>query len=490
MNNVAPVFIDGKWEKIKTSEFGKVFNPSSEEVISMTPFCGKKDVERAVKSSLKAFKVWSKFSYAKRAEILFNYRELIKSNKEKIANIISLENGKTLPEARGDIQRGFEVVDFACGILHLAKGESLSEIAPNIDSRTNLEPLGVCAGISPFNFPAMVPMWMFPIAIACGNSFILKPSEKVPLTAIKLAELFQEAGLPDGVLNIIHGGKEVVDALCIHPNISAISFVGSSHIAKHVYTLGAKYGKRVQAGGAAKNALVVMPDAEPKSTMNSIMSSAFGCAGQRCMAGSLLVGVGKNIDSLKQTLIDRSNDLVVGDPLKNEKTEMGPVIDGNSKERIFNIIDGLGETGVKVIRDGREIRNKEGFFVGPTLVDNVDSSHPIFSQEIFGPVLSILNPKDIEETVEVLNKLNYGNGATIFTSSGNTARYFSENIKCGMVGINVGVPAPMSIYPFSGWNDSFYGDLHMQGKEGVQFYTRQKVILSRWDNLYEYKSGW
>jgi malonate-semialdehyde dehydrogenase (acetylating)/methylmalonate-semialdehyde dehydrogenase len=490
LENIAPIFIDGKWEKIKTLESNKVYNPATEEVISLTPICGKNEVERAVESSSKAFKVWSKFSYVKRAEILFNYRELIKINKEKIAKIISLENGKTLPEARGDIQRGFEVVDFACGILHLAKGESLPEIAPNIDSRTNLEPLGICAGISPFNFPAMVPMWMFPIAIACGNSFILKPSEKVPLTAIKLAELFQEAGLPDGVLNIVHGGKEVVDALCTHPKISAISFVGSSHIAKHVYSLGAKHGKRVQAGGAAKNALVVMPDAEPKSTMNSIMSSTFGCAGQRCMAGSLLVGVGKNIDSLKETLIDRSNKLVVGDPLKNNSTEMGPVIDANSKDRIIKIIDGLDGTGAKIIRDGREINNGKGFFLGPTLVDNVDSNQPVFSQEIFGPVLSILNPKNIKETVEVLNKLNYGNGATLYTSSGNTARYFSENIKCGMVGINVGVPAPMSIYPFTGWNDSFYGDLHMQGKEGVQFYTRQKVILSRWDNLYEYNSGW
>ncbi len=490
LGDIAPIFIDGKWEKIKTSEFNEVYNPATEQIISLTPICGKNEVERAVESSSKAFKVWSKFSYAKRAEILFNYRELIKVNKEKIAKIISQENGKTMPEAMGDIQRGFEVVDFACGILHLAKGESLSEIAPNIDSRTNLEPLGICAGISPFNFPAMVPMWMFPIAIACGNTFILKPSEKVPLTVIKITELFQEAGLPDGVLNIVHGGKEVVDSLCTHPKISAISFVGSSHIAKHVYSLAAKHGKRVQAGGAAKNALVVMPDAEPKATMNSIMSAAFGCAGQRCMAGSLLVGVGKNIDSLKETLVDRSNKLVVGDPLKNNSTEMGPVIDANSKDRIFKIIDGLNGTGAKIIRDGREIKNEKGFFVGPTLLDNVDSNQAIFNQEIFGPVLSILNPKDIEETVKVLNKLNYGNGASLFTSSGNTARYFSENIKCGMVGINVGVPAPISVYPFTGWNDSFYGDLHMQGKEGVQFYTRQKVILSRWDNLYEYKSGW
>ena len=487
---IVPSFINGEWLSIKKDRCTNVYNPAKGEIISQTPMCGNKELDKAVEAAEKAFVSWSSLPSNNRAQILFNYRSLLKDNLEEIAKIISTENGKTLAEAKGDIQRGFEVVDFACGILHLAKGESLPEIASNIDSRTNLEPLGICAGISPFNFPAMVPMWMFPIAIACGNSFILKPSEKVPLTAIKLAELFQEAGLPDGVLNIVHGGKEVVDALCTHPKISAISFVGSSHIAKHVYSLGAKHGKRVQAGGAAKNALVVMPDAEPKSTMNSIMSSTFGCAGQRCMAGSLLVGVGKNIDSLKETLIDRSNKLVVGDPLRNNSTEMGPVIDANSKDRIIKIIDGLDGTGAKVIRDGREINNGKGFFLGPTLVDNVDSNQPVFSQEIFGPVLSILNPKDIEETVEVLNKLNYGNGATLFTSSGNTARYFSENIKCGMVGINVGVPAPMSIYPFTGWNDSFYGDLHMQGKEGVQFYTRQKVILSRWDNLYEYKSGW
>jgi malonate-semialdehyde dehydrogenase (acetylating)/methylmalonate-semialdehyde dehydrogenase len=489
-NEITPSLIHGKWKNIEANNYTNVYNPATEEIISRTPMCGLKEVDEAVSSSVKALEVWSNLPYSKRAEVMFNYRELIKQNKQLISEIISTENGKTLSEAMGDIQRGFEVVDFACGISHLAKGESLSEIDQNIDLKSHLEPIGVCAGISPFNFPAMVPMWMFPLAIACGNTFILKPSEKVPLTAIKLAELFQEAGLPDGVLNIVHGGKEVVDALCIHPKISAISFVGSSHIAKHVYSLGSKHGKRVQAGGAAKNALVIMPDAEPISTMNAIMRSAYGCAGQRCMAGSLLVGVGDNIETLKEMVTDRIDKLVVGDPIKNKKTEMGPVIDSNSKKRIYGIIDGLNKTKAKILRDGRESAYEKGFFVGPTLVDNVDASQDIFSQEIFGPVLSILNPKKIEHAVETLNKLNYGNGASIFTSSGSAARYFSKNIKCGMVGINVGVPAPMSIFPFSGWNDSFYGDLHMQGREGVQFYTRQKVILSRWDNLHEYKSGW
>ena len=483
-------YVGGKIIPGNSDRKAKVSNPATGEHESEVRLATKSDLDQAVEVAKKAFETWSLKPALQRARVIFKFKELIEKNSDELTKLIVSEHGKVYEDARGSLTRGLEVVEFACGIPNLLKGEFSENVGTNVDSWSMRQPLGVVAGITPFNFPAMVPMWMFPIAIACGNSFILKPSEKVPLTAIKLAELFQEAGLPDGVLNIIHGGKEVVDSLCIHPNISAISFVGSSHIAKHVYTLGAKHGKRVQAGGAAKNALVVMPDAEPKSTMNSIMSSAFGCAGQRCMAGSLLVGVGNNIDSLKETLINRSNKLVVGDPIKNNSTEMGPVIDGNSKERIINIIDELDGTGAKVIRDGREIRNKEGFFVGPTLVYNVDSSHPIFSQEIFGPVLSILNPKDIEETVEVLNKLNYGNGATIFTSSGNTARFFSENIKCGMVGINVGVPAPMSIYPFTGWNDSFYGDLHMQGKEGVQFYTRQKVILSRWDNFYEYKSGW
>lgn len=448
------------------------------------------DVEDAVSAAEKAFLSWSETPAPKRADVLYRYRSLLEVHFEELSRLISLENGKTLAEARGDMRRGFEVVEFACGIAHLGKGESLGQIADNIDGITIREPLGVCAGISPFNFPAMVPMWMFPIAIACGNTFVLKPSEKVPLTVVRLAELFQEAGLPDGILNVVHGGKEIVDALCTHPKIAAISFVGSSHIAKYVYALGSKHGKRVQAGGAAKNVLLVMPDAEPDSTLRAIMGSAFGCSGQRCMAGSLLMGVGDVVDSLRENVVDAIDQLKVGDPLVEDDTQMGPVIDKNSKERIVGIIDKAVDKGTKLVRDGRTIKKEQGFFVGPTLFEQVEPSMSVFQEEIFGPVLAMLNPKNIEEAVTWLNSLGYGNGATIFTSSGASARKFTRSIKCGMVGVNVGVPAPMSLFPFSGWNDSFYGDLHMQGVEGIMFYTRQKVVLSRWDNTYQGKSGW
>ena len=486
---IVPSLIGKSWELIKTEKFTNVFNPANGNIIAKTPMCNSKTVVKAIESSKKAFPKWSKEPPTKRANIMYNYRTLIKQNFEDIAKLISTENGKTLAEARGDIQRGFEVVEFACGIAEHQKGESLSQVSENIDAYSLKEPLGVCVGISPFNFPAMVPMWMFPIAIACGNTFILKPSEKVPLTAVKLVELLQEAGLPEGVMNLIHGGKEVVDTLCTHPDISAISFVGSSKIAKYVYSLGNQYGKRVQAGGAAKNALVVMPDADPDSTLRAVMSASFGCAGQRCMAGSLLVAVGEIGNSLKDKIITAMNELKVGDPLKDLKTGMGPVIDEISKERIAGIIGNVSKEA-SLVRDGRDLLNKEGFFVGPTLFADVTPKTTIFKHEVFGPVLSMMNPENLEQAISWINQLNYGNGSSIFTQSGSAAKNFRSNVNCGMIGINVGVPAPMSMFPFSGWNDSFYGDLHMQGNEGVQFYTRQKVTLTRWDNTYENKSGW
>ena len=486
---IVPSLIGKSWELIKTKKFTNVFNPAKGNIIAKTPMCDSKTVVKAIESSKNAFPKWSKEPPTKRANIMYNYRTLIKQNFEDIAKLISTENGKTLAEARGDIQRGFEVVEFACGIAEHQKGESLSQVSENIDAYSLKEPLGVCVGISPFNFPAMVPMWMFPIAIACGNTFILKPSEKVPLTAVKLVELLQEAGLPEGVMNLIHGGKEVVDTLCTHPDISAISFVGSSKIAKYVYSLGNQYGKRVQAGGAAKNALVVMPDADPDSTLRAVMSASFGCAGQRCMAGSLLVAVGEIGNSLKDKIITAMNELKVGDPLKDLKIGMGPVIDEISKERIAGIIGNVSKEA-NLVRDGRDLLNKEGFFVGPTLFADVTPKTTIFKHEVFGPVLSMMNPKNLEQAISWINQLNYGNGSSIFTQSGSAAKNFKSNVNCGMIGINVGVPAPMSMFPFSGWNDSFYGDLHMQGNEGVQFYTRQKVTLTRWDNTYENKSGW
>ncbi|MDR8391070.1 CoA-acylating methylmalonate-semialdehyde dehydrogenase [Aliifodinibius sp. S!AR15-10] len=487
---VTPLLTGGKWITPKTTDFEEVYNPSSAQIIAYTPICGAKEVEEAVEAARTAFKHWSQMPPSKRSDILFRYRKLLKENFDDLSRLITRENGKTLEEAKGDIQRGLEVVEFACGIAELSKGETLPQIARQIDSVTMREPLGVCVGISPFNFPAMVPMWMFPIAIACGNTFILKPSEKVPLTAIRLAELFQEAGLPDGVLNIVHGSKNVVEALCTHPDVSAISFVGSSKIAKQVYALGCRYGKRVQAGGGAKNALIVMPDADPESTLRAIMGAAFGCAGQRCMAGSLLMGIDEIGDKLQDRLVDLMNDLNITDTSSDDTAEMGPVIDKSSQMRINKTIGNMVAQDIKLVRDGRENVPEQGFFVGPTLFDQITPKDSAFSNEIFGPVLSMLRPKNIDQAIEWQNSLPYGNGATIFTNSGATARRFSREINCGMVGVNVGVPAPMAMYPFSGWNDSFYGDLHLQGAEGVMFYTRQKIVLSRWDDSYERHLGW
>ena len=486
---IVPILIGKSWEEIKTETYTNVYNPAKGNIIAKTPMCDKQIIIKAIESSKKAFPNWSNEPATKRANVMYNYRRLLKENFEDIAKLISTENGKTITESRGDIQRGLEVVNYACGIAELQKGESLSQVAENIDALTMREPLGVCAGISPFNFPAMVPMWMFPIALACGNTFILKPSEKVPLTAVKLVELLLVAGLPEGVMSLVHGGKQVVDTFCTHPDIAAISFVGSSIIAKYVYSYACKNGKRVQAGGAAKNALVVMPDADPDSTLRAVLSASYGCAGQRCMAGSLLIGVGEIANSLKDKILQAIDDMKVGDPLDEKDINMGPVIDFNSKQRIIEIIDKVSKE-VKLERDGRNISNKKGFFVGPTLFSGVTPNASIFSHEVFGPVLSMMNSKSLDQAITWINKLNYGNGSSIFTQSGSAAKKFRSNVNCGMIGVNVGVPAPMSMFPFAGWNDSFYGDLHMQGAEGVQFYTRQKVTLTRWDNTYENKSGW
>jgi len=477
-----PILIAGKWRVSIAKSFGDVHNPSTGEVIARAPFCGAAEVDEAVKAAHKAFVSWSQTPAPKRATVLFKYRTLLEAHLEEVAKIITRENGKTLDEARGDVRRGFEVVEFACGIAHLQKGESLPQVAENIDGVTMREPIGVCAGITPFNFPAMIALWQFPLAIACGNAFILKPSEKVPLTAIRLAELFVEAGLPEGVLSIVHGGAEVVDALCTHPGIAAVSFVGSSKVAAHVYALGAQHGKRVQAGGGAKNFQIVMEDAEPDSTIRAIMGASFGCAGQRCMAGSVLVGVGEAGDPLQKRMVAAMDALKVDDTSANPAAEMGPVIDANSQKRVVSFIE---RSEAKLVRDGRQRIPSRGFFVGPTLFDGM-----VTPEEIFGPVLSLVRPATLDEAIALANRSAFGNGATLFTTSGKHARQFTREIQCGMVGINVGVPAPMSIFPFTGWNASFFGDLHMQGTEGVQFYTRQRVVLSRWDAAYRRQQGW
>lgn len=489
-DSVVPLLTGGRWVRPNVANFTPVHNPSTGQVIAQTPMAGAREVDEAVQVARHAFGAWAQTPAPKRADILFRYRTLLETHFDELSRLVTRENGKTLEEARGDVRRGLEVVDFACGVAHLSKGESLPQVAPQIDGLTMREPLGVCAGITPFNFPAMVPMWMFPLAIACGNSFILKPSEKVPLTAVRLAELFQEAGLPEGVFNLVHGGREVVDALCTHPGIAAISFVGSSAVARHVYALGCQHGKRVQAGGGAKNVLLVMPDADPDSTLRAIMGAAFGCAGQRCMAGSLLMGVGDISNPLRERLVAAMDSLKVADTSADDQAEMGPVIDPLAQNRIKKTIAQVAGHGAELVRDGRSNVPEQGFFVGPTLFDQVSPHMAVFGEEIFGPVLSMLRPASLDEAIRMVNRLPYGNGATIFTSSGAHARQFAREAPCGMIGVNVGVPAPMALFPFAGWNASFYGDLRMQGTEGVMFYTRQKVVLSRWDSAYQRQQGW
>jgi len=482
--------IDGESSDTSTAQWGDVFNPSRGEVIAQVPMSGPTEVDAAVQSAAQAFLAWSGLPVPKRAAILFEYKRLLEIHFDELAQLVTRENGKTLEEAGGDVRRGIEVVDFACGIAHLSKGESLPRVADQIDAMTMREPIGVCAGITPFNFPAMVPMWMFPLAIACGNTFVLKPSEKVPLTAMRLAEIFLAAGLPPGVFNVVHGGREVVDALCRHPKVASVSFVGSSHVAKHVYTLASAHGKRCQAAGGAKNVLLVMPDAEPDSTLRAILGSSFGCAGQRCMAGSVLMVVGsKPADEWRERVSEAIAAFKVDDTSTNAAADMGPVIDAAAQGRINNVIDNAPSSGADVAYRGDALPTK-GFFVGPTLLDRVQPQMSVFQEEIFGPVLSMLRPESLDEAIGTMNSLSFGNGATIFTSSGAAARQFTSEMQCGMLGVNIGVPAPMAPFAFSGWNGSFYGDLHVQGNEGVMFYTRQRVILSRWDKGYVRAQGW
>jgi malonate-semialdehyde dehydrogenase (acetylating) / methylmalonate-semialdehyde dehydrogenase len=491
MQNVLeyPNLIGGEWQHPQADRFGDVHNPSTGEVIARVPMCGAKEVDEAVIAAKQAFISWSATPAPKRAAILFRFRELLSILFDDLCKLLTRENGKTLEESKGDLRRGIEVVEFACGIPHLLKGESLPQVAEQIDAITTREPLGVCAGITPFNFPAMVPLWMFPISIACGNTFILKPSEKVPFTAIRLGELLMEAGLPDGVFNIVHGGREAVDAVCTHPAISSVSFVGSTRIAQHVYTTACAAGKRVQAAGGAKNVLLVMPDAEPEATLRAIIGSSFGCAGQRCMAGSVLMGVGENADELRDRVAGAIDHLKVDDTTANANADMGAVIDADARDRVTKLIATAPAEGGKLVRDGRSLK-RNGFFVGPTLVDHVQPAMTVFKEEIFGPVLSMVRSKSLDEAIATMNRLQFGNGASIFTSSGAAARQFTREIQCGMLGINVGVPAPMALFSFSGWNQSFFGDLHVQGMEGVLFYTRQKCVLSRWDDGYVRRQGW
>ena len=474
-------FIDGSIQSLSNNDI-PVYDPSTGEEIAKVVLSNQKDFQKTVQSSIKSQFEWSKVTPLKRSRILSNYKNIIEKNLNQLAKIISKEHGKTLEDAKGSVTRGLEVVEFACGIPHLLKGEFSQNVGANIDSWSVRQPLGVCAGITPFNFPAMVPMWMFPLSIACGNSFILKPSEKDPSCSLKLAEFFSEAGLPDGVFNVIQGDKTIVDLILQSPDISSVSFVGSTPVAKYIYEQSAKNLKRVQALGGAKNHLVVMPDANIEQAVDGIMGAAYGSAGERCMAVSVAVAVGNIADDLVEKIYLKSQKLKIA-PWTDLDSDMGPVISKEHKEKIENYISKGIKEGAKLISDGRNYKiqgYENGYFLGPTLFDKVTKDMTIYKEEIFGPVLCVVRTKNYEDALNLVNNHSFGNGTSIYTSDGETARHFSTNCKIGMVGTNVPIPVPMAFHSFGGWKQSLYGDHAMHGVEGVRFYTKLKTVTSRW----------
>src|SRR5436309_128650 len=478
-----PAFIGGEWREISGVEKTPVYNPSRGEVIAEVPACTKEHVDLAVESAAAAFPKWRDTPAIERARLFFRYRQLLEENFDRICQSVSREHGKTLAEARGSAYRGIENVEYACSAPTLLMGDTLENLARGADCETMLQPLGVCVRITPFNFPAMVPMWMLPLALVCGNTVILKPSEKVPVTALLIIELLEKAGLPKGVLNVVPGGRESVDALLTHPKVKAISFVGSSPVAKYIFETGTRHGKRVQANGGAKNYIVVMPDADVSRTVEALSTAAFGCAGERCMAGSTAITVGAAADHVLPSLVQAARSIRVGPTDIEMQPDMGPVITAQHRDRVASLVASGEKEGAKVICDGRGARidsAPNGFFMGATIVDQVRDEMTLAREEVFGPVLNVMRMEDLDHAIEAANKSAYGNGAAIFTHSGKAAREFKHRVKAGMVGINVGVPATMAMFPFTGWDESFYGDLHIQGKEGVQFYTQQKVVTTRW----------
>jgi len=482
---ILKLWINGRYTSSLSKRSAEVTNPAIGDTIRKVPLASRDDVESAVAAAKAAFPVWRETTPLRRSRILNKFRELLEVHRAELAQLASEEHGKTLEDATGSVQRGIEVVEFAVGAPHLLKGEHAENVGRGVDCHSMLQPIGVCAGITPFNFPAMVPMWMFPIAIACGNTFVLKPSEKVPSCSLRMAELFKEAGLPDGVFNVVPGDKEAVDELLTHPDVRSISFVGSTPIAKYIYETAARHGKRVQALGGAKNHAVVLPDAPLDFTADAIMGAAYGSAGERCMAISTVVAVGDVADALVAKLKSRAEKLVVG-PGDKKGVEMGPVISAQHRDKIVGYIASGVEEGAKLITDGRGIKvsgHENGFFVGPTLFDDVSTEMKIYREEIFGPVLIVLRVASFDEAINMVNSNPYANGTAVFTASGAAARRFQNEIEVGMVGINVPIPVPMAFFSFGGWKSSLFGDLHMHGMEGVYFYTRTKAVTTRWPEI-------
>ncbi len=474
-------FIGGEWREPVSKAGLEILNPATGDLLAVAPVGGAEDVDAAVQAAAAAFPGWRAIPPADRVQYLFRLKALLEERFEEIARIITTENGKTLAEARGELRRGIENVEVACGIPALMQGYNLEDVAAGIDEIMFRQPLGVVAAITPFNFPAMIPLWFLPYAIATGNTFILKPSDRVPLAMRRIVELISQTGLPAGVVNLVNGGKAAADALLDHPAVQAISFVGSTPVARHIYARASANGKRVQCQGGAKNHVVVMPDADPETTTRIVADSAYGCAGQRCLAVSVAVTVGEARDWFPQAIVNAASAIRVGNGME-EGTQMGPVISRASQRRIEDLIARGQSLGAKVTADGRGAASSHpaGTFVGPTVLDGVPPSGELAETEIFGPVLSLIHSASVDEAIEIISRNSYGNAASIFTASGAAARKFRNLVPTGNVGVNIGVAAPMAYFPFSGWKGSFFGVLHAQGRDAIEFYTGEKVVIERW----------
>ena len=472
--------IGADWRR--PAEGGKtlpIFNPATGQVIDQVPLSGAHEVDAAVTAAATAYRSWSRTAVMERVRLMFRFKALLEQHFEDLAAIITRHHGKTLDEARGEVRRGIEVVDFACGAPTLLQGRTLRDVSAGVDQDLYRYPVGVCAGIPPFNFPVMIPLWMFPLSVVAGNTFVLKPSERTPLGGVRLAEIFLEAGFPEGVLNVVNGAREAVDALLAHPDVRAISFVGSEPVARHVYQTAAANGKRVQALGGAKNHIVVMPDADMDLAVPAILNSAFGNAGERCLAGSVAVAVGRAADHLLQPLADAAGKMVVG-PGDVAGVQVGPLIRREHRDKVAGYVDKGVAEGARLLVDGRSEMSRPGFFLGPTILDGVTPEMAVGHEEIFGPVLSVERASDLDEAIAQANRMSLGNMATIFTQSGRSGHEFRERVEAGMTGINVPIAQPFAFFPFSGWKGSFYGDLHVHGTDGIEFYTRKKVVVTRW----------
>lgn len=473
-------WIGGAWRPVPSEEGLEVINPATEELLARVPLSGAAEVEEAVAAAAAAFPAWRETPVVERARSIFRLKALLDQHLEELAALVSLENGKTLAEARGEVRRGIEVAEFASGMPSLMMGDAIEGISPGIDSTVHRYPLGPVVGVCPFNFPAMIPLWMIPIALAAGNTFILKPSERTPLSAVRLAQLLQEAGIPEGVFNLVHGAGETASRLITHPGVKAVSFVGSRPVAAQVYATAAAAGKRVQALGGAKNHLIVMPDCHLEKTRDAILASAFGNAGERCLAGSVVVAVGEVADGLVDALAEGARGLRLGSGTDPE-VQMGPLIRRSHCRRVEGYLEaGLAEGATLVLDGRRATRPERGIFLGPSIFDHVRPEMSIAREEIFGPVLAVIRASSLDEAIEIVNRSEFGNAASIFTGSGGAARTFRSRIEAGMLGVNVGVPAPMAFFPFTGWKGSFYGDLHATGRDAVEFYTEKKVTVTRW----------